>query len=319
MKKTSIIILIVILSIITLILSAIFIGILIEKRDFSMVPWKNNQEMGELRMNKEEIVGVEGIDKIQLSVASSDIYLHKSEDDKIKVVQRSAKELKEEEKFTLERNGSTLKIVEHVKRYFVLFSFQMHHSIYDIYIPENYSRDIKIEGASSDIHVVDALTFGNVELKSTSGDVTLQALLTGEMVNLTTVSGEVKTEAVKAKQGKLSTVSGNIDLKGLEVESYVNVDSVSGELRMTSFKGAGKLSSTSGNIWIKEALFTGASQAKTVSGNIQVLVLPENSIDVYDKTVSGKVTIDNSCRRMGKEPYQRIDLSTTSGNIALGL
>lgn len=271
----------------------------------------------ELRKNeyirKEESIDLVDVDKIELEFKSSDLNVHFTEDTKMRVVQYSTKELNEDELFKVNRTSSTINISEKNKIYFFYIGF-FDQKAYDVYIPKEYEKTLKISLVSGNIEVDESLKFEDLTISSTSGDIKMRDI-EAKSIGIETVSGDIKLQNLKEDNLKLKTTSGDISMGNIVGE--IEAKTTSGEIESRKIEGNVEMQSVSGNIECEDFRITGDSNIKTTSGEVKMYLNEESNCEIFTDTVSGNVTLPNRRNVMGNAPYVELKVKTTSGNIRL--
>lgn len=289
----------------------------------------------ELRKNeyirKEESIDLVDVDKIELEFKSSDLNVHFTEDTKMRVVQYSTKELNEDELFKVNRTSSTINISEKNKIYFFYIGF-FDQKAYDVYIPKEYEKTLKISLVSGNIEVDESLKFEDLTISSTSGDIKMRDI-EAKSIGIETVSGDIKLQNLKEDNLKLKTTSGDIFVESAEgkieirstsgdismgnIVGEIEAKTTSGEIESRKIEGNAEMQSVSGNIECEDFRITGDSNIKTTSGEVKMYLNEESNCEIFTDTVSGNVTLPNRRNVMGNAPYVELKVKTTSGNIRL--
>lgn len=118
------------------------------------------------KVQKQEAISLNDCNRIVLDSSSADVIISSSDDNNLKVVESSSSNLNENEKFTFEKQGSTVLINDrHVHIMFSLFGNL-----------KGYDKDLELESLSGDITVNDELKLNNLRFKESSGDISIDSL-----------------------------------------------------------------------------------------------------------------------------------------------
>lgn len=264
----------------------------------------------EKNIQKDEKFKVENIEKLEFSFVSADAYVYTTDEEEVRVIQYSNKELKQDRLYQSHLSNQTLSIEEKAK---IHFGFFMNTNIiYEIFIPKNYCEKINIKTVSGDIIIEDNLCSSNLTIESTSGDIestnTLEAT-----TNIKTVSGDVDLENIKGET-TIKTTSG--DVKANTIEGNTSIHTVSGDMRIYSLLGSVSLETTSGDAKISHLELQQDSKIKTVSGEVD-LTLENTNCEVRTKTTSGDVHLPNGSSLIGDKVDYILEIKTTSGDITI--
>jgi lia operon protein LiaG len=268
--------------------------VLLKLIDFSWLPFVNQETQS---------VITKEIEMIELDVSGVSTF----------IIPESRKDLKADldgkGKVTVKRHGDTVEVS--VKRKWKWFDwiFFKDKAKLNIYIPEDYGRDMVINLGS-----------GNVKF-----------------------SGHSKTKPMKLEELIVDIGSGNVDLKNLFVKHFkhngssgnVNIDSLttktgsfdisSGSLHVKNYIGAIKAELSSGNLHVQLDKLIDSVHIEVSSGKVD-LNLPANAdFTLNGKTSSGNITCDFpiSSKKISNKNIKgthgsgkhQIDLTVSSGNI----
>ena len=249
----------------------------------------------------------EEINNISVNWKSGDLNIYKSEDDNIRIVQKSAYDLKEDQLIQISIDNNTLTLKEGKSSFgFFIFGFGTRPSDVDVYLPEKEYDSISLKLTSGDI------TGNNVDSKNldcnvTSGTVDISNI-NSDNVSFKLTSGDIKNNNIVCNKLTAHTTSGRINMNG----SMKNMD----------------LSVTSGEIDVDNEVLPDSLNAQTTSGNIDIKI-PENSgFSVEYKVTSGNFKSDfdlysnmndNSKTKTAKykDGGNTFTFKVTSGNINL--
>lgn len=318
MKKGWIILLIIILAIFVVELFKILLFAINNKNWNWFMDFGNSDNIRkEEYIRKDEKIEISNIDKINIDFKSADLNVFFTEDDEIRVVQYSYKELKEDRLFQANKTSSSINIRENNKPQFhLIYIGFMDQVAYDVYIPKKYEKSLEIKSISGNIEVEanEKLKFDSLKISSTSGDVEMGSIEAKD-IEIETVSGDITLQYLENDNLKLKSVSGDISVEG--AKGIVETKTTSGDIKFKTIEGKVDLKSTSGNINCKDFKVIDNSKAKTTSGNINLNINKDSNCKFDTKTTSGDVRMPNGINAIGTEPYVELDLETVSGNINL--
>lgn len=199
-------------------------------------------------------------------------------------------------------------------------------------IPENYSGDIKVTSASGDIVInnINAKKFeietasGEVKIsevnssinsiiRSSSGDIKIERHNSGN-IDIKSISGEISCENIKSNnEFNVETSSGDIDVNNLE-NSEGNFKSISGEINLEELERINSIITSSGDVKINSYKINNDLNIKTVSGEVELDLKENSSIDLEFESNSGD--LDNDFRDVygGKN---KIYVKTGSGDLSI--
>lgn len=185
---------------------------------------------------------------------------------------------------------------------------------------------LEVDAVSADVRVDGISGSREVALESVSGDVRLQGEV--ERLHLSSVSGSIEMSG-SAKRAELETVSGDLVAAGLTGE--IMVETVSGDARISAGEVDRLTASTvSGSIEIDLVpRGTGTIRAETLSGQLRLRVPAELSAKIEASTFSGSIRSDfGSVDKQEHGPGEslsatvgagaaRIDVETFSGDLEI--
>lgn len=265
-------------------------------------------------IRKEEKINLTKIDNITLKFKVSDVNVMITDEQELRVIQYSNKELEEKELFYVSTNENELTIYETKKDMKFSFNlFDMRRMAYDIYIPKNYEGSIYVESVSGDIFIDKEVNLKNVEIKTTSGDITFNSIISADKLKVSTVSGDIQLNNINSNELILESTSGDINVG--KTTNHIEVKTVSGDITVNGASGKVSIESTSGDISGHDFNIKEKSNAKSVSGDIKISLNRDTNCKINTKTTSGDVKLPNGINVLGTEPYVDFDLKTTSGDI----
>lgn len=352
MKKFWIIFLIIILISIVILLSNILILSIQEGGNFMM--WNIGEvERVSSNIRKDEKIEISNIDDLNINVKSSDVKIVLTDEEELRVVQYSNKEIDNNQKVKINKNNTYIEISDpELNVWYRMNIFNIYKMAYDIYIPKNYKNNLNLISASGDIYLEDeielkninfSLASGNINLskkinaediaikiasgdisfdeisaakinlESISGDINLRSNIKSDKINIKSTSGDIEAKDMETENVDISTISGDIEIGN--VIGDLNIKSTSGDIGIESLIGGASLNTTSGNISINDFKILKESNIYSTSGNLNIYLNREANCNIYTKTISGNIKLPNDKNVIGNEPYNILKLETTSGNI----
>lgn len=266
-------------------------------------------------IQKEEKIDITDIKKINLEFKASDLNVFFTEDDEIRVVQYSYKDLEENQLFEVNKTSSSVTINENTKPRFYLFYIGfMNQTVYDVYIPKSFKESLEIKAVSGDVEVNESLKFESLIISSTSGDIKMGDI-EAKSIQIESISGDIKLQNLIDDDLRLKSVSGDIRVES--AKGKIEAKTTSGTIEIKEIEGNVELTSVSGDVKSDDFKVTGDSRVKTTSGNVRMYLNQESNCEIQTKSVSGNVTLPNRRNVMGVEPYVELNIETVSGNIRL--
>lgn len=211
MMKTSHIIEIVLLSVITILLITILVLGLLDKNIFTFKISK-----GELLLD--ETYEVKDLD---INIDTSSLNIHSTDDSKIRVVIYGGKEDKVEIK-----DNEILDVIYKRKNSFFSFGFKNYRV--DVYLPNNYENNINATTTTGSVKS-DAF-LKNIKLKVNTGSINLDRV---ENVDADVDTGSVKIEEVTNKATVISD-TGSIKINNLNIKEDSLIKADTGSIRINN-------------------------------------------------------------------------------------
>lgn len=247
---------------------------------------------------KEEEVPLQDIARMSLDFTSANINVHMSDSDTLRIEQYSARDLEEEEKFTVQKDGSQIKIAEGKKRLrFSFFNFNYRADRFEIYLPRGYAGDLTAHVSSGYLDLasedVSGLALKAVEVKSTSGRVNMPASLRADTVSVRCSSGVIETGSITAEGGiDITATSGKIVCGGVLTAADIDIETSSGNIETNglSCSGQAAILVRSGKIGIAGENDIAAVEIHTTSGIIDVDSIHCKNYDI--QATSGKIDVE---------------------------
>lgn len=250
---------------------------------------------------------INAVNKVSIDTVSSDVNIISSKDNNIKVhFYGTTSDLSRAPKLETSLNGDKLDIeIKYPKQIVSIMNFSLNTKL-DVYVPENYKKSMEIETVSGEI-AIDKLEADSFKAHTTSGDVSIDSLV-GSTTDFSSVSGSIKVKELYTKGNVFKTTSGDI-----------KIEAITGDI---------KASSVSGSITALYKEFDNEVEAKTVSGDVD-LILPEASefkVDFsstsgdldneFPLVITGKIEKRNIKGTVGNG-QKTIKIGTTSGDASI--
>ncbi len=175
-------------------------------------------------------------------------------------------------KLMTDKRGNSLKInIIYPKTVMKIFNMGWSRTVLDIYVPENYTENLKVHTVSGEIEIE------NFELNE---------------LELSTVSGEIVAENGHVNSIYCKTTSGDITTRIINVKDAI-LKSTSGDLLADDFISEEISAKTvSGTISISYENFNGNAELDTTSGDMIIEVPKDAGFEVDFNTVSGELSND---------------------------
>jgi lia operon protein LiaG len=263
----------------------------------------------EMTVQKEETISVEGIEKIKMDFSSENIVITSTDDDAVRVVESAGRNLRDREKFSAVRDGSNLDISQGQDRMFMnIFGINMNRKV-ELFVPRSYAESLEIQLNSGNAIFANSMSVKKIDSSIDSGNFEAGTLI---------VSGEAS----------IKTDSGNVKISSLDSQAY-DINVTSGNIRIDHLKGSGAIKNTSGNIIVDLLDITEYADVRATSGNINLGLLRDMNFEFEGYTASGNISADfgvmyqsdkkHATGKVGVEPYKKLSVEATSGNIGITL
>lgn len=306
MDKRLIKVLIGIWSVIAIFLIGLLIYFIANNKSLSNINIGYSKSVQSGKIQKDQSILLGNCSKIKVDLSSSDVILRTTDSDKLRVVETSRGALKGNEKITMNRDGNTIVIKKSDINQIHIFDFRNFDEKVEVYIPKSYSKDLDFKLSSGNIDFNSDMKFNDLNITQTSGDFTNDASITCNKINLKATSGNIK--------------AGNLYCK------YYDINTSSGDIDVDSLSGSGRIKSTSGNIKINYSDINEYTDVIATSGDIDLLIPKKLNFKFDGHCTSGDINsnfnIDYEGKKqnkasaaVGNEPYKKISVGTTSGNI----
>lgn len=265
-----------------------------------------NLENESLTVQKKDSASIDEVNKIKVDFGSAYVEIISTDNSNVEVVQSANRKLRENEKFTMSKEGNTISIKNNKLHFgFGFLNFNSNEKI-EVYIPKNYNKDLSVNLASGDIDINTDLTLNDVSYTQSSGDFNSNGNIT-------------------ANEILLKSTSGDININELSVKSY-DINQVSGDTEIKSLSGSGKIKDISGGLKIYYKDISDYSDLNVVSGDVKLFIPKDISFQFDGKCISGDINSDfdinykdkkgeSASAKVGDGPYKKISVNSTSGDI----
>ena len=240
---------------------------------------------------------LEGIDAIDTSTTSADIVIKATENREVEVHFHGTARTDNPDsipRLVTEREGNVLYIYTERKKNISLGYFE-NRLVLELYIPENYRHRLTVHSVHGVIELNDQI-FSILTISSTSGDVDLDQIQTGSF-KMKTTSGDLSAAGLLSEKSELSSVSGNIE--------------------MLSIKGDVAVKTTSGDITLDYAEFSGSADIESTSGDVYMTLPGSAGFNLEARSTSGKISCKFPIRLSGADTGgSRNSISGDVGNAS---
>ena len=267
----------------------------------------NNTSNDKFNIDTTKEFGKESIKAINVETVSTDVNIITTKEDKIKVrFYGNSNSKKAAPYLKTFANGDNLDVS--IKYRVNIFSININiKTKLDIYVPENYKKDLKINTTSGNVNIRN-LQLDKFKFDTTSGDAKINSLTANETIFEGT-SGKVNVKSLLSKKNEFNTTSGDTkienitgDILGKSVSGYfkfdykdvnndINIDTISGDVELKlPKKSEFKLDfdSTSGDLKNDFPItVTGEADKHEIKGNVG-----NGNKTIKINTTSGNATIN---------------------------
>jgi DUF4097 and DUF4098 domain-containing protein YvlB len=169
----------------------------------------------------------------------------------------------------------------------------------------------EVQGVSGSADFRGVGRFGSLEVRSASGDVWFDDV--GGRANVKSASGDLRLGSIEGPV-VVNTTSGNAEIH--KARDVVNAALVSGDLKVLEAGGDVKGRSVSGDLRI-ESFDRGRAELSSVSGDVQVGVLPDRRVwmDLLSRSGDTSCDLDVGSGEGSGAPDVRIEAKSVSGDI----
>lgn len=262
-----------------------------------------------IAVQKDESLEIKGVNKIIVDFSSSDIIVKATDEENMRIIQKSNKTLKDDEKFQVIQGNNQITIE---KRKFGnlsnTWSFGNFKEVIEIYLPKNYNSDLDIETSSGDINFDSDIILSNANFSASSGDI-------------------VSKYNLEVKDFNIETSSGDISIETLTTSTY-KIKATSGDIKINSLSGSGKIDTSSGDIKVQYKDIEEYSEVTATSGDVKLTMQKGLSFEFKGKCSSGDINSNldlnykdedhhEATANIGNGPYKKINVNTSSGDISI--
>jgi hypothetical protein len=217
-------------------------------------------------------------EKININTDAADVYIKQSEDEDIHV-----KIYSEKEKSRVIDNEIELNIeVEQKKCVGICINNKI--SKVEVYIPENYEKEIKIDNKYGDIEIA---SFENLklEIKEDAGDIKIDS---ANIVNINNNYGDIKIGTIK--EGTIKESAGDITINKV---NSIDIKNNYGDTKIEEINEYLKLDADAGDIKINILNITKDSFIETNAGDVRIEKANDIYVDAETDVGSAKVNNNN--------------------------
>jgi hypothetical protein len=190
---------------------------------------------------------LDGIEKINFKMDVSEIILKTTDDNKIKVIERSDKKLKNDRILNISKQGNELSFVEPKKRFtgFGIF-WSTDKKVVEIFLPKEYKEKFKLQSDVGDLYVKSDLDLNEITLESDVGKILVERAINTKKLVVTSDVGDIKLNRAEADNYKIKSDVGKVVLERIlgkgSIQSEVgdvicNLERIDGDIDVSTDVG----------------------------------------------------------------------------------
>ncbi|MGL5354444.1 MAG: DUF4097 family beta strand repeat-containing protein, partial [Clostridium sp.] len=169
-----------------------------------------NLTNSETTIQKDESISIDKCTNISLDFSSYNVIIYSTDDDNLRVIEKSNSTLSESEKFSYSKNDTTIAIEKgNSKRIINFFQIGGFNNELELYIPKNYNKNLDVTITSGNITIKNDLNLDKISFSQTSGNFECKQNTTANEINLKSTSGNIKASNLVSKSYEIKTTSGN--------------------------------------------------------------------------------------------------------------
>lgn len=233
----------------------------------------------------------------------------------------------DEPSFNAAKSNDTLEIYARTQNNGVInIGFNVISLKLNIYLPEDYSKNIKIRTSSGDTDL-GKLKVENFIYHASSGDLDGEEF-SAKSSNIVTSSGRIKLNGFGGDM-ELKTSSGDVIIDYMHDSASTGIDTSSGEVTLKNFTGDLNARSQSGDLKVGYSRFSNNISLKSSSGEIDLVLPADSQFGIKASTSSGDIRTDFPVTQSGKIDEDRLEgfvgsssnqilIVTSSGDVNIG-
>lgn len=270
MNKTSTIILVTLLTILTICLSISL---------FFLIKGGFNFDFSDVKLKLIDSKEFDSIGNLDVETDTADIYIKTNSENKVKVEVYSNDY--KEESITNTTNSLNVVLMKKCR----IFCFAKRSKIY-VYLPETYKNNMSIRSTTGDI-LVDDYADSDVNIKVTTGDISLKSI---KNATISVTTGDVKISSVN--DIIVTTTTGDIFLS--KVNNYMSINTTTGDVEIgeANINKNSNIKATTGDVNI-ENIKNVYIDGKTTTGDNKINNNDRKSdVELTIKTTTGDIKVN---------------------------
>ncbi|WP_250674765.1 DUF4097 family beta strand repeat-containing protein [Paraclostridium ghonii] len=167
---------------------------------------------------------------ISTNISNGDVTFNKNNEDNIKVIVKSNKDLKNKNYISASQEADTLNVVDSGTRgKFNIFGvIKDPYMKVEVLLPQSYDGNLNISNNVGDIEFLSDLKFDNINLKVKTGDIDINNKLTANKVVIDSKTGDLYVNTLIAKDSSIDNKTGDIEIE--EFQGKGNIDAKVGDI-----------------------------------------------------------------------------------------
>lgn len=275
----------------------------------------------------EEEFDVTNIKNIDLDWTSGSINIYKSDSDKIRVIQKSKYELKEDELVNIDYKNETISVKEGKKKIgFFFLGFGSISTSLDVYLPDKEFEEVYVKISSGRANI-EGIKLNKFKVKVSSGKIEIRKVISQD-IEANVSSGNIEMNDVKATSLNSEVTSGKIEVNNLNT-NILKASVKSGKIDIEGSMKQLDLKATSGKILVGDNVLPESLDVKVTSGSIDVAIPENEGFEASYSVTSGSFksdfdlysNISNLDKKNGEGKYKnggnKFNFQVTSGKIKL--
>lgn len=191
---------------------------------------------------------VKELKNISTNISNGDVTFNKNNEDNIKVIVKSNKDLKNKNYISVNQESNTLNIVDNGNggKFSVFGLIKDSYIKVEVLLPQSYDGDLDISNNVGDIEFLSDLKFDNINLKVKTGDVDINNKLTANKVVIDIKTGDLYVNTLIAKDSSIDNKTGDIEIEEFQGKGsidtkvgdiYCGIETLDGNLKVRSEVG----------------------------------------------------------------------------------
>lgn len=281
-------------------------------------------------VNQFEKASISGVDELKIDLLDTELQVYPVYENEFEFTLTGTYAKNDYEnsiELSVEKIGSVLDVTINYPEWLVLINRDLDLAVG---VPESYYGKLKVEVSSGDVDIKNLKTkefeivtlsgeidIYNIEnsgesfVKSSSGDIKINEFKS-QISRVESLSGEVSCGNIDSVDSfSLETTSGDIFVRNLLTE-YSEFKSLSGEIEIEDSRKINSVTTTSGDVNIKNLEIHNDLKVKTLSGGVDLDFVDGSLIDLDFDSLSGD--LDNSFGDIS-EGDNKVYVKTTSGDL----